>query len=403
MKTWVAPWRASFHGRPPSTTDERRTIPAAVFALVLALCGDAGAGPPTEAIRETLTAVNRVLDDPALQGRPTELLAKVRNVVSTRFDFREAAQRALGREWQARAPAEREEFVRLFADLLERSYISRIASRASVRGGLTVRYLGESVDGNVATVTTTIASRAGGELPVEYQMIAFDERWAVYDIRVDGISIVDNYRAQFARILRQSSYRDLVAQVTGRASEASSDSTAAREDGASASIADELPPLGYRRASDGGAPTPRPRPARTTEATAPPAEAPRAEGSAPTVGRARTVDLSPDKRSEGQPRAAEPEPARAVPPARIAVVPAASYWIQVGAFRNPDAASGLAARLLERNLPVAIDSVARSRDHRDLLLSRVRVGPFADPAELESKLRALRQVGYQPFIAREPD
>src|SRR5206468_2272384 len=83
-------------------------------------------------------------------------------------------------------------------------------------------------DGNVATVTTTIASRAGGELPVEYQMIAFDERWAVYDIRVDGISIVDNYRAQFARILRQSSYRDLVAQVTGRASEASSDSTAAR-------------------------------------------------------------------------------------------------------------------------------------------------------------------------------
>jgi len=381
MKTWVAPWRASFHGRRPSTTDGRRTIPAAVFALVLALSGDAGAGPPTEAIRETLTAVNRVLDNPALQGRPTELLAEVRNVVSTRFDFREAAQRALGREWQARAPAEREEFVRLFADLLERSYISRIASRASVRGGLTVRYLGESVDGNVATVTTTIASRAGGELPVEYQMIALDERWAVYDIRVDGISIVDNYRAQFARILRQSSYRDLVAQVTGRASEASSDSTAAREDGASASIADELPPLGYRRASDGGAPTPRPRPARTTEATAPPAEAPRAEGSAPTVGRAR----------------------RAVPPARIAVVPAASYWIQVGAFRNPDAASGLAARLLERNLPVAIDSVARSRDHRDLLLSRVRVGPFADPAELESKLRALRQVGYQPFIAREPD
>ena len=234
-------------------------------------------------------------------------------------------------------------------------------------------------------------------------MIAFDERWAVYDIRVDGISIVDNYRAQFARILRQSSYRDLVAQVTGRASEASSDSTAAREDGASASIADELPPLGYSRASDGGAPAPRPRAARTTEATAPPAEAPRAEGNAPTVSRARTVDLSTDKRSEGQPRPAEPEPAEAVSPARIAVVPAASYWIQVGAFRNPDAASGLAARLLEQNLPVAIDSVARSRDHRDLLLSRVRVGPFADPAELESKLRVLRQVGYQPFIAREPD
>jgi len=166
---------------------------AGAFAVWLVLrCGVGAAETPSEVIRESLVAVNRLIDDPVLQERPTELLAAIHTVVAGSFDFREATQRALGREWQARTPAERDEFVRLFADLLERSYVWRMASRASVRGGLTIRYLGESVDGNAATVLTAMTSREGSELPVEYRMIERDARWAVYDICVDGISIVEN-------------------------------------------------------------------------------------------------------------------------------------------------------------------------------------------------------------------
>src|SRR5882724_150461 len=345
-------------------------MPAGVVAAWLVLGGVGAAGPPSEVVRNSLMAVNRLLDDPGLQEKSTELLAAIHTVVDGSFDFREASQRALGREWRARTPAERDEFVRLFADLLERSYILRMASRASVRGGLAIRYLGESVNGNAATVLTTMTSREGNDLPVEYRMIAHDRRWAVYDVHVDGISIVENYRAQFSRILRQASYGELVAQVKARASEAPA-APAARADVASAPERDE---------------------------------APRVDGDPPVVALAREAEADRDARGQGQaPLAPAPEPARITPAATRVVVTTASYWIQVGAFRSPDAAGELAARLLEQNLPVAIDAVARTWDHRELILSRVRVGPFADQAELVAKLRFLQKGGYQPFVAREPE
>ena len=341
-------------------------IPGVVLAAALLVASlDAGAGPPSEAVRESLTAVNRLLDDSELRERPMELLAAMRTVVDGSFDFREAAHRALGREWWARTPAERDEFVALFADLLGRSVVARIASRASVRGGLTIQYLSESVDGDTATILTTITSREGSALPVEYRMIARGLGWAMCDVAVDGISTVENYHAQFARILRQSSYGELVTQVKARASEA-----------------------------------PSARGARARIATAPLTdEAPRVQAEPPAASLSR-ADADPEKRSE--PATTEPEAARRSPEAKLAVI-TSSYWIQVGAFRTPDAAGELAARLLEQDLPVAIDSVARTWNHRGLVLSRVRVGPFANRAELVSKLQFLQQGGHRPFVTREPD
>ena len=343
-----------------------RVIPVAVLAAALLVASvDAGAGPPSEAVRESLTAVNRLLDDPELRERPTELLAAIRTVVDGSFDFREAAQRALGRGWWARTPAERDEFVALFAGVLGRSVVARIASRASVRGSIPIQYLSESVDGDTATILTTIRNREGNELPVEYRMIARGQRWAVCDVAVDGISTVENYRAQFSRILRQSSYGELVALVKARASEAPS----ARIEGldvAAAPLTDEAPRV------DGEPPA----------ASLPPA------------------DADPEKRSV--PAIAESEAAMPSPEAKLAGILKA-YWIQVGAFRTPEAAGELAARLLEQDLPVAIDSVARTWSHRELVLSRVRVGPFADRAELVPKLQLLQKGGYRPFVAREPD
>jgi phospholipid transport system substrate-binding protein len=343
-----------------------RVLLVAVLAAALLVASvDAGAGPPSEAVRESLTAVNRLLDDPELRERPTELLAAIRTVVDGSFDFREAAQRALGREWWARTPTERNEFVALFADVLGRSVVARIASRASVRGSIPIQYLSESVDGDTATILTTIRSREGNELPVEYRMIARGQRWAVCDVAVDGISTVENYRAQFSRILRQSSYGELVALVKVRASEAPS----ARIVGADVATA----PLTDR--------------------------APRIE-SEPPAASLSPADAAPEKPSVSV--LAESEAAMPSPEAKLAVILKA-YWIQVGAFRNPDAAGELAARLLEQDLPVAIDSVARTWNHRELVLSRVRVGPLADRAELVPKLQFLQKGGYRPFVAREPD
>src|SRR5436309_7968446 len=140
--------------------------------------------------------------------------------------------------------------------------------------------------------------------------------------------------------------------------------------------------------------------ARANVATAPLTdEAPRVQGEPPAASLSR-ANADPEKRSE--PAITEPEAARPSPEAKLAVI-TSSYWIQVGAFRTPDAAGELAARLLEQDLPVAIDSVALTSNHRGLVLSRVRVGPFANRAELVPKLQLLQKGGYRPFVAREPD
>ncbi len=94
------------------------TAPVAALALVLALSSHVWAGAPTEALHDVFSAVNRVLEAPELQDKPLELLAAIRNVVNDSFDFREAARLAMGREWEALTETERDEFVRLFADLL---------------------------------------------------------------------------------------------------------------------------------------------------------------------------------------------------------------------------------------------------------------------------------------------
>lgn len=335
-----------------------RIVTAAALALALVLCGDVWAGPPTDALHDMFAAVNRLLDDPELREKPTELLAAIRNVVSDSLDFRVAARLALGREWQARTLKEQDAFVRLFADLLKQAYFSGIASRARVQGGLAIRYGAEAIDGHRATVVTTILGRDGGEIPLEYRMIQDHERWAVYDVVIDGVSLAANYRAQFARVIEQSSYGELVAQMKAKTSEAPSGPIAAGQ-------------------GDIGA------------------------GPAAT---ARHWDLDLDRDSlvnSGAPRtatAAIESPA----PGRPAPVSVPSYWIQMGVFKNPETAIGLAARLLEQNLPVSIDSVAVPAGQRGTLLSRVRVGPFLDHAEAAAKLRSLRTNNYRPFIAREP-
>ena len=121
----------------------------------------------------------------------------------------ETARRVLARHWQARTPAEREEFTLLFADLLERTYIARLDEY----GGERIRYVSESVDGELATVRARIVTRTGIEVPVESRMVRRGERWLIYDVLIENVSLVANYRSQFDRIVRSSSYEELVRRL----------------------------------------------------------------------------------------------------------------------------------------------------------------------------------------------
>ena len=123
--------------------------------------------------------------------------------------------RALGIHWQARTPTEREEFVLLFADLLERTYISQI----DLFGGERIRFTGEQVEGDGAIVRAKVITRQGLEVPVEARLLRRAARWLVYDIAVEGISLIGNYRAQFDRIIRTSSYEDLVKRLRAKQAE----------------------------------------------------------------------------------------------------------------------------------------------------------------------------------------
>lgn len=175
--------------------------------LVLARAADAAA--PTDQLRVQVDRVIAILEDPALQQKPDQRRAAVRKAAEQIFDFEETARRALGRHWQARTPEQRREFVQVFADLLERAYISRIETYAGER----VTYAGDTVDGDGATVRTRLVTREGTEVPVDYRMRRAGDRWLVYDVVIEGVSLVANYRAQFNRIIQTSSYEELVARM----------------------------------------------------------------------------------------------------------------------------------------------------------------------------------------------
>jgi phospholipid transport system substrate-binding protein len=183
---------------------------AVAVGLFLASLPVAWAGPPTETVREYTEAVQKVLDDPAL--RKEDRRASVRKIAAEAFDVNESARRALGLHWQQRTAAEREEFVQLFGDLLERTYIAQI----DLYSGERLRFTEEKLDGNLAIVRAKLVTKQGTEVPVEARMNRKGERWLIYDVAIENVSLISNYRSQFDRIIRQNSYPELVKRLRSR-------------------------------------------------------------------------------------------------------------------------------------------------------------------------------------------
>jgi phospholipid transport system substrate-binding protein len=185
-----------------------RGLVLAAGLLLLLGAPRAWAGAPTDQLKARIDRAIKVLDDQK-DAKVQERRTAVREIANEIFDFAETAKRSLARHWTPRTPAEREEFVRLFADLLERSYISRI----ELYGGEKIAYVGETIDGDQAAVRTRLVTKQGTEIPVEYRMHLRDGKWLVYDVVIEGVSLIANYRAQFNKIITTSSYQELVKRM----------------------------------------------------------------------------------------------------------------------------------------------------------------------------------------------
>jgi phospholipid transport system substrate-binding protein len=189
-----------------------------MFLLIVVFAGSlvflpvsAGAGAPTDQLRGAAEQVVQILDDPALQGeaRAPERQAAVRAAVIDLLDFTEISRRALARHWRPLSAAEREEFVGLFRALLDRTYLPQI----QLYQGERVQFVGESVDGGFAAVQAHVLTRRGQEAAVIFRLHRPGERWLIYDVSVEGVSLVANYRAQFDQVIQRASYQGLVTRI----------------------------------------------------------------------------------------------------------------------------------------------------------------------------------------------
>jgi phospholipid transport system substrate-binding protein len=192
-----------------------------VVALAAIAARPAGAGVPGDQLKTQIDRVLKALEDPDLKkdGRVKDRRAAVRRIANDIFDFEETARRSLGRHWQARTAAERDQFVQLFSDLLESSYISKV----EMYGGEKIQYLGDAVDGEQARVQTKLLTKSGSDIPIEYRMHRkTGDRWLVYDVVIEGVSLVANYRTQFNKIIQTSSYQELVKKMKTKQEELAS-------------------------------------------------------------------------------------------------------------------------------------------------------------------------------------
>lgn len=193
----------------------KRFMMAALFFFVTyGVSSVSVAGEPTEDVRKTTDKLIAIFSDPALKApdKARERAIQIRKAVDERFDWEEMSKRTLATHWKQRTEKEKKEFIDLFGKLLERTYLDKVESYS----GEKVLYIDESVDGNYAVVRVKVVTKKETEILVEYRLKNKSGEWFVYDISVEGVSLVNNYRKQFNSILVRSSYKDLMEKLRAK-------------------------------------------------------------------------------------------------------------------------------------------------------------------------------------------
>jgi phospholipid transport system substrate-binding protein len=194
-------------------SSRRAFVVCGLIVWVLVHAAAAGAGAPTNQLRADIDDLYRSAQaSPASDARSDQVAGRV--ILDRMFDWTAMAEASLRGQWQKRTSAERAEFTQLFADLFARAYLTRI----HLVDAMTFQYLGDTTAGDRATVRTKVLVKRGNAIDVDYVVRETNApRWRVQDIRVESISLVDNYRVQFATIIARSSYEDLVQRLRATA------------------------------------------------------------------------------------------------------------------------------------------------------------------------------------------
>jgi phospholipid transport system substrate-binding protein len=192
----------------------RRGIAGAALVGLLALEAAAGvpaageAAGPREQLRRSIDRMLVILQEPGLKGpaKTLERRSAMFQVVMDLFDFQEMGRRALGRHWGPRSPEEQAEFVPLFTDLIWRTYIDVVERYENE----VVKFRGEAIRGGEAEVSTEISSLRTKEIAVDYRLLQTPDGWRVYDVSIQGVSLVGNYRTQLDRLILSKSYGEAI-------------------------------------------------------------------------------------------------------------------------------------------------------------------------------------------------
>lgn len=196
-----------------SYSTPKRWLPFLVGVSYLFVALPLSAGAPSDQTRATIEKVLAILKDSSVKSAR---LDRLRQVINPSFDFAEMAKRSLGSHWQRRNPAEQQEFVKLFTDLVESSYVDAIESY----NGEKVVVANEKQDKDFAEVNTKIVTKKGEEFAIDYKLHQTSGSWKIYDAVIENVSLVNNYRSQFNRVIGKSSYEDLLSKMKEKQFEA---------------------------------------------------------------------------------------------------------------------------------------------------------------------------------------
>jgi phospholipid transport system substrate-binding protein len=196
----------------------KSTVSAALLFFCLSIClPSQAAASVKDEVKRVVDEVVRIVSDPELKKpqKEPQRRAALKSTISRIFDYQEMAQRSLATHWKERTQAERKEFVSLFETLLENSYANKIESYHNEQ----IVYLAETIDGQHAEVKSKVIAPKGDEYSLDYRLIQKGGKWMVYDVVIEGVSLVSNYRGQFNRIVNSQGYPALVKKLRTKSEE----------------------------------------------------------------------------------------------------------------------------------------------------------------------------------------
>jgi phospholipid transport system substrate-binding protein len=185
-------------------------LAASIFVFVSVACAT-----PTEEVKKTVDEVVRIVADKEMKKNDVKRRQALKKAISTIFDYSEMAKRSLGKHWNARSAAEKKQFAELFATLLENSYAGKIESYNNEK----IIYIKDIVEDDYAEVKSKVITAARDEFTLDYRLFKQNGKWMVYDVIIEGVSLVSNYRSQFNKIITSNGYDKLVKKLQSKSEE----------------------------------------------------------------------------------------------------------------------------------------------------------------------------------------